>query len=59
MIVKLKCVDNAGYDYLTKGNVYSGKPCENKGCCYVMDNDGLQCIVSTVSDFHGVWEVVN
>lgn len=57
MIVKLKCVDNEDYNYFTSGKIYEGKPCENKGCYYVVDDDGMQCIVSC-SGLHGKWEVV-
>lgn len=59
MIIKLKCVDNGGCDYLTKGKIYEGLPTEVNSRYFVNDDDDMQCLVSTSPHWHGKWEVVN
>lgn len=63
MIVKLKCVDNCGIEYLTTGKVYETVKLYNYNNVYDLHCDSGEIIsVSTNNrdnNFHGKWEVVN
>lgn len=58
MIIKLKCVDNYGHDYLIVGKVYQG---EKKGECVYSEPEikGIQLIIRPSGCAHAKWEVVN
>lgn len=58
MIVKLKCVDNYGHDYLVVGKIYEG---EKKGECVYSESEikGIQLIISLSGCTHGKWEIIS
>ena len=47
MIVKLKCIDNEGYDYFTVGKVYNANVSQGHEHYWLLDDNYRESIVST------------
>lgn len=61
-MVKLKCVDNCGVKYITKGKIYEAKKIANLKSVYVPLDDTNANICVSIDDrnaIHGKWGVVS
>lgn len=60
MIVKLKCIDNGGNNFLTSGKVYDGI-IDDVDNFAIVDDDGdlIRYSLDESENYYGKWGVIN